>query len=231
MRACLLQGQELKANSELVLSDEAFHHLVQVCRLREKDELLVLNGLGQTAKATVQTIHKRQMILRLLELTVVNPPPKRDALFVIPKKDALEAMLKMSVELGLRKVFLVRGAYSQERLPEEKRLSSLLQSAIEQSNNPWPPEIVLLKDWSEVNWNEYQHVLCFDPVGERADKLSFAKTDGILTLIGPEGGFSPEEQLMVKQLPNGKLIAWDTPILRAPTALSMAVGWVTARMA
>jgi len=217
--------------AEVNLSGDAFHHLVQVCRLRINDEILLLNGQGKKAVAFLQTLSKRELTLKVVSVEEVPATSQLDALILVPKKDALELMLKMSVELGFRKVMLLRGAYSQERLPDEARLQSLLQSAIEQSNNPWPPEVILLKDWSEVVWNQYQHVLCFDPTGESGEQLKFKKTDGILTLIGPEGGFSPEELTLFQELSNAKRIAWQTPIMRAPTALGMATGWVTARMA
>lgn len=229
MRAICLEGKAITANTPIVLKDELFHHVVQVCRLRIGDELLVLNGEGLKAQGKITEMGKRQAIIQILEVTQTPPPAPRDALLFIPKKDALELMLKMAVELGVRRLFLFRGAYSQERIPEEARLQAVLLSAIEQSNNPWFPQIVVVKKLEDMEWNEYRHILCFDPSGSAANEFQCTLTDGILTVIGAEAGFSNEEMQYFAQLPGGLQVAWSTPILRAPTALGMAIGWVTAR--
>lgn len=230
MRACYSPGSIFLEQQEIIVIDDQFHHLVQVCRLRLNEEVLILNGKGQKALATTSSISKRELRLKIISIELSDLPIKFDALIAIPKKDALEQIVKMSIELGLRRLFLIRSTYSQERIPDISRLNSLVQSAIEQSNNPWPAEIVILKDWEEVPWRQYDHLICFDPSGSKDSDLTLNKNDSILTLVGPEGGFSKDEIKFLQTKSSCHMIAWSTPILRAPTAFSVGVGWVTARI-
>ena len=47
-----------------------------------------------------------------------------------------------------------------------------------------------------------------------------------LVIIGPEGGFSPEESGNLVSVTKAVKIHLSTPILRAPHALSVAVGFL-----
>mgnify|MGYP001199164823 CR=1 FL=1 len=47
-----------------------------------------------------------------------------------------------------------------------------------------------------------------------------------LVIIGPEGGFSPEEELFLEGGSKTIKIHLSTPILRAPHALSVAIGFL-----
>jgi RsmE family RNA methyltransferase len=57
---------------------------------------------------------------------------------------------------------------------------------------------------------------------------SFAgrKTPRTLIVIGPEGGFSPEESQTLLELKNGRALHLPTPILRTQTALIASVGYI-----
>lgn len=230
MRACYLPDAILEAGQNIILKDEQFHHLIQVCRIKLNDEVLILNGRGARGNAMVKSIAKREAILGIKSTDLVPGPRALDALVAIPKKDALELIVKMSIELGLRRLILLRSSYSQEKVPEVGRLQALIQSAVEQSNNPWTTEILVLKGWDEVPWSNYQHLICFDPSAPSSDEIFFKNTDSILTLIGPEGGFSEEEIKNLQSKSLCHMIALPTPILRAPTAFAVSAGWVTARM-
>lgn len=219
MRALL---HDSLAAGPLQLKDEAFHHLATVVRVRAGDEILLLDGQGARARARVLEVGKRTVDLAVSAPERAETSPAWDALLVVPKREALESMLKMAVELGVRKVWLLRGDYSPEKIPEAPRLQALLRSALEQSNNPWMPVVHTLEGWHEVPWSEYARVLVFDQRGAANDDLRLTSSDGILTVIGPEGGFSERDQV---SWPTVTLVALATPILRAPTAMAAAWGW------
>lgn len=206
--------------------DETFHHLVNVSRLRLGDTVLLMNGQGKMAPAKIIELTKRHASLEVGTTQYVIRSAILDVAIAIPKKDALEAMLKMSVELGVRRVWLLRGEYSPERLPEASRINALLESSLEQSNNPWLPEVMLLENWQQLPWADYQHVLAFDLAGSANLDWKPQTSDSILTLIGPEGGFSQVEKA---SWPNARMVKLDTSIMRAPTALACAWGWMLAR--
>ncbi len=211
---------------QVTVKDEPFHHLITVLRLGLGESVLMLNGEGGSATARIVEVTKRQVTLDLGQISYANRPDGLDLAIAIPKKDALETMLKMTVELGVRRIWLLRGDYSPERLPEPHRISALLQSSLEQSNNPWLPEVKLLSGWGELPWGDYAHTLACDLAGGPGCDWKAKTSDSILTLIGPEGGFSEAEKT---GWPNARLVKLETSIMRAPTALACAWGWMLAR--
>lgn len=230
MRAIVITHIPLVAGAGLDLGVDAFHHLVRVLRVREGEPILLLDGRGQRAHGLVVQVGKRHLSVDVSDPEQCPAPKPWDMAVGIPKREALELMLKMAVELGARRIFLVRANFSQEKWPEEKRIQALLTQAVEQSNNPWLPEIVLASSWEAIPWSEYAKTYCFHPGGGQEAGPPPLSSDEILTVVGPEGGFSAEEVNSFKSLPMMEFVSLQTPLMRAPTALAAAWGWMLGRM-
>jgi 16S rRNA (uracil1498-N3)-methyltransferase len=213
-------------NEQVTVKDEPFHHLINVLHLSLGDSVLLLDGRGRSAEASIIEVTKREIVLTVDKVSSAPLPEALDVAIAVPKKDALENMLKMTVELSVRRVWLLRGEHSPERLPDFHRISALLQSSLEQSNNHWLPEVRLVSGWDDLPWSDYAHVLAFDLAGQTAPAWKPRSDDSILTLIGPEGGFSQGEKAT---WPEVRMVKLETSIMRAPTALACAWGWVLAR--
>ncbi len=227
MRALYLPTTQALAGQSLLIEGEAHHHLAHVIRLQVGEELKLLNGLGGVAEVRVTGITKRVVEVKVLAVSEVPPQPSCDVLILTPKREALELMLKMATELGVGRIFLLRGALSPERLPVDTRLSALLRSALEQSNNPWLPELILCPQWEAVPVADYAAILLLDlaPV-ETTVRNTGQKT---LLVVGPEGGFSADERQRFQSWPHSQTVSLVTPILRAPTALAAGIGWWLSR--
>jgi len=145
--------KDLIAQESYMLKGESAHHLLNVVRIELNEELLLLNGLGLVVKAKVSSISKREIALTMIQQNQVDRPFLMDLALGIPKKEALELSLKQAVELGFKKIYLIRAQYSQTRLPETERLESLLISALEQSNASYLPEII------QATWEEVQSLI------------------------------------------------------------------------
>lgn len=231
MRAVLLTGQIFKTSERLSVSGETHHHLANVIRLEKSEQILLLNGAGLRAEASVLEITKKEIHFELAEVVQTPRGAQLDVLILIPKKDALESMLKAATEMGVGRIILVKGQRSQEKLPDERRVQALLQSALEQSNNPWLPVVAEAGKMSEIVLDQYGEVLMMDVVSDPARAAQKVRIAGqkTLLLVGPEGGFSPEERAMILSWPQTRTLQLPTPILRAPTALIAGLGWCHAR--
>lgn len=205
------------------LTGDSAHHLINVIRLELNDEVLLLNGAGLQVKTKVSQILKREILLTQLDHQNVSRSFKMDLALGIPKKEALELSLKQAVELGFRKIYLIRSEYSQTRLPEAERLESLLISSLEQSNSSYIPEIIH-SIWEEIPATEYGEILLMDSQSNVRQSIKSNTADSRLLIVGPEGGFSPPEIEFLHQMPGIKILKLPTPILRTPTAVSAGAG-------
>lgn len=226
MRAVFLK--DLIPQNEYILAGDILHHLVNVIRIEKDEELLLLNGKGLSVKTLVIEASKKNLKLRTISESNAERTFKLDLVLGVPKKDALELSLKQAVELGFRKIFLVRSDYSQTKVPESDRIMSLLVSALEQSNSSFLPEVIEA-NWESVPWNDYGTVLMLD-----SQTGSIGKTNRIsgvnCLIIGPEGGFSPAELTNLRKQPHLEAVLLPTPIMRTPTAVAAGAGLILQRL-
>lgn len=221
MRALWLP--DLAIQNDYVLKDENFHHLVNVVRIEATEELLLLNGKGLFVLTEVQTIQKRELRLVFKKDFRKERTYDFDLALGMPKRDALELSLKEATELGFRTIYLIRSEYSQMKFPEEDRLQKLLVSALEQSNAPFLPEVIMT-DWKEVPWTSYKETLLLDSQTDVAHKDTSFGPGARLLVVGPEGGFSPAELEFLHSRPKARVLTLPTPILRTPTAVATGAG-------
>jgi 16S rRNA (uracil1498-N3)-methyltransferase len=214
---------QLTVQDSYTLTGDAYHHLVKVVRVKVGEQLLLLNGSGLVIKTQIDLINKREVHLSHMSSKIEEHPYRLNLALGMPKKEALELCLKQAVELGFQRIFLVASAYSQRREPELERLQRILVAALEQSNAPFLPEVIYA-DWDEIPWSNFgQSVFLNSQKVSATRELAIAPGEQLL-IVGPEGGFSPEETTYISSRP-GVLNIWlPTPILRTPTAVAAGAG-------
>jgi 16S rRNA (uracil1498-N3)-methyltransferase len=224
MRAAYVQ--DLKSKPTYALAGDLLHHLVNVVRLEAGEELLLLDGKGLKVLTRVERITKKEIALTMVSDSIEERRFSIDVAIGIPKREALELCLKQATELGVRNIYLVRGAFSQMRVPEVDRLRKLLVSALEQSNAPYLPELI------ETNWALLPDLpgIFLDSQGTSMAQSSLKTPREVLLIVGPEGGLSPEELALLRGRTNLEAITLPTPILRTPTALSVGAGMLLQRL-
>lgn len=226
MRAVYIEN--LSVEESYHLRDEPFHHLVHVARVDRGEGILLLDGVGLAIECEVMSFNKREIVLKKKHHETKNLTFAIDIALGMPKKDALDLCLKQMVELGVSNCYLVRSQYSQMKLPEKERIHKQLISALEQSNSPRLTKVVS-SNFDEIDYGQYDQVLVLD--SQHPSDASKGPVSGrYLLIIGPEGGFSPEEFSFFNTLPNLKRLNLPTPIMRTPTALSCGVGVILQRL-
>jgi 16S rRNA (uracil1498-N3)-methyltransferase len=221
MRAHWLSPLEIK--DEYILTGDSLHHLVNVIRIEKGESLLLLNGEGLCVETIVEQISKKELKLRRISDYFKNQDYEFHLALGMPKRDALELSLKQATELGFKKVFLIKSDFSQMRFPEQDRLHNLLVSALEQSNASYLPEVVQAA-WSDIAWNEYDEALLLDSQTKTATPEHIKTRGKKILIVGPEGGFSPEELNYLHAVKEVKVLTLPTPILRTPTAVAAGAG-------
>lgn len=205
------------------LHDESLHHLVNVVRIEPGEKLLLLNGKGLIIETEVESVSKKELILKHLFSENSIRAFEFDLAIGMPKREALELCLKQATELGFRRIYLVKSDYSQMKFPETDRVNNLLVSALEQSNSAFLPEVISV-EWSHIPWGEYQEALLLDSQTKITKSSTNSSLSSKLLIVGPEGGFSLKEINFLHSLDQVRVAHLPTPILRTPTAVAAGAG-------
>lgn len=214
---------EKNLKSELIsVKGEKLHHLLNVIRVKNGQEILLLNGKGARWKTRVVEIKRKEVLLApITEAEVIARKNRVDLAVGKVKREALELVLRQCCELMVDKVIIFESEFSQRYKLNSERLDKLLISGIEQSNHVFKPAL-LESNFDEIPFEDYEQILYFSP--DRGEQIK--EVGKALMLIGPEGGLSQREHDFVDGYSKTKIIHLDTAILRTPTAVACAVGYL-----
>lgn len=218
-------------NNEIAVNDS--HHLVNVVRIKENEDVMLLDGKGLRAVASVTSITKKQIVFKISSSEEVAPPLNLNLAQCLVKKEAMEDIIRMSAEAGLAQIYPLQSQHSWHLFLPETRIKAILGSALEQSNNANLPIIKEQSKLADFDFSSFDHVLYFTSDPEAAKKPvpeKFQKNQKLLILIGPEGGLSPAEEEMLFTKNNFSFVHLPTPILRAPTAVLVAIGFTLSKL-
>ncbi len=226
MRALFLKHHDFKENSEIIIKNEDFHHLKNVLRIKVDEEILLLNGLGESCLSQVSIINRNDLIVRTGKIKKTPINSKIDLALSFIKKDALTEAIKKTVECGYGRVHLFESDYSQKQALKSEKLQKILKSSYEQSNSKYELEINEFKSFKEIDLSQYETIILFNSVSNEDEKLTKKVNGKCLVVIGPEGGFSQQEITLFRKLDKLIEIYAGTNIMRSPTACSYAMGHV-----
>jgi len=165
----------------ITLDDSKLHHLKNVLRMKNEDNVNISNGngkllIGKLCKNDVKVSSKKEYV-RNHETKIFVPP--------LREKNRFRFMIEKLVELNVSKLVIGKTENSQNTRIEADRISNWAISAVEQSGSPFFPDIEVT---DEIDFSIFR--ICFDISGEPINK----DTDKVDTFaIGPEGGWSPKE--------------------------------------
>jgi 16S rRNA (uracil1498-N3)-methyltransferase len=221
----------LSAGADLALSLEQGHYLANVLRLKAGDAVAVFNGRDGEWLAYVTGITKKAVALRLERKTAdVKPPPDIDYIFAPLKHARLDYLVQKATELGARRL---RPVITQRTIAERVNLERMKANAVEaaeQCNLVFVPEVhePLALPKLIAGWEQGRRLIYCD---ERATNANPHKTLAGLAppaavLVGPEGGFTPEERELLKAQSYVTAISLGPRIMRADTVAIAALALV-----
>ena len=203
-------------------------YLTQVMRLKAGDELLVFNGRDGEWRAAIAEVLKKGVILRAEAQTRPQTlGPDLELIVAVVKKARVETIVEKAAELGARRVRLVLTKRTNADRIRLDRLDAIAEEAAEQTGRLDVPRIddpikldALLEGWEAGRLLMF----CDDTGGAPAMTALREAGEGPWSiLIGPEGGFSPEEGERLRSLPSTTAVSLGPRILRADTAAIAAM--------
>ena len=228
-RRLRVESGSLRAGSREIDGD-SYHYLFRVRRLRVGDSLVLFDGAGMEASATVEEVSTQRATLRVAE-PVRHEQTTSYRLTVaqaLLKGDRMDWCFQKLTELGAheliplrtaRTVVDVRGERAKKR---HRRFEHIVADAARQCRRTWVPQVNEISDLDEL-WlraADFELPLLLWE-GEHQRPLGTALPDtapsSICLLIGPEGGFEDEEVARARAA-GFVAVGLGRHILRAETA-------------
>ncbi len=218
----LYVDQPLAPGAPVVLRDKPAHYLANVLRLGESGELLLFDGRSGEWRAVIRTAAKKQLILEVLDhIRPAEDLPPLTLAFALVKRPPLEWLIEKATELGVATLqpVITRRTVVDRLNPE--RLAAIAIEAAEQCGRTRLPTLLDPVPLAKLLDQPGISILFADETGG-VPLLAAAKPGPTTILIGPEGGFSPEERDLI--LATGATgVSLGPRILRAETAALAAV--------
>lgn len=216
------QGQRIP------LSRDQAHYLFGVMRLGLGNAVLLFNGRDGEWCAEVEETSKRSGLLKVNERTrPLLMPPDLWLLFAPIKKARTDFIVEKAAEMGAARICPVQTAYTNAERIRQDRLQAHAIEAAEQCGGTFAPEVQDLQKLNQIlrDWPQDRHLLfCDEGLAGRSSTLPNDLPQGPWAiLIGPEGGFSPDERSHLHSLPFAHAISLGPRILRADTAAVAAM--------
>lgn len=221
-------SSDLIAGAAVAPTLDQSRYLTQVMRLGVGDQLLVFNGRDGEWRASLVEVLKKGVILRAEDL--VRPQtlgPDLELIVAVVKKARVETIVEKATELGASRVRLVITRRTNTDRLRLDRLDMIAQEAAEQTGRldvPMVDDPVKLEAVLD-GWNPSRRLMfCDETGGSPAMKALAGAGEGPWAiLIGPEGGFSPEEGERLRGLTFATAVSLGPRILRADTAAITAM--------
>lgn len=223
----------MSASSDIELPREQAHYLTGVLRLASGDPVNVFNASDGEWLAYLRTVSKKTTTLRCeRRLADVSPPPDVDYIFAPLKHARLDYVVQKATELGARRLRpVITQRTIAERVNMERMRANVIEAA-EQCNLVFVPEVTEPVKLSKLlgQWDKGRALIHCDETAVIADPLMALKplAAPAAVLIGPEGGFTPEEKAELASLPFVTAISLGPRIMRADTAAVAALTLVQA---
>ena len=220
--------QPLSVGAAVLPTLDQSRYLTQVMRLKAGDALLVFNGVDGEWRCTVAEVLKKGVVLKAeAQVRPQTTVPDVHLLIAVVKKAALEFAVEKATELGAARIGLVTTRRTQGDRVRMDRLEAIAVESAEQTGRLDVPAIDLpvKLDGLLDGWDAGRRLMfCDETGGEPAMRALAAAGDGPWAiLIGPEGGFAPEERDRLRALPFTTAVSLGPRVLRADTAATAAL--------
>jgi 16S rRNA (uracil1498-N3)-methyltransferase len=229
MRRFAISAERITGD-RVTFDPEETRHLAAVLRLRAGDDVVATDGAGREFTVRIETVGATASG-RVLDVRAGRGESPLDVTLVqgIPKADKMEAIVRTSTELGVRRVWPAIGARTIVRLEpgrwreRARRWQRVAKEAAKQSRRSVVPEVATprpLAEWLDRS-DRPSLAICLwegmaDPLGQVLDRVGERPGRAVI-LVGPEGGLADQEVALARE--RGWAIASLGPrILRTETA-------------
>ncbi|MGW4461466.1 16S rRNA (uracil(1498)-N(3))-methyltransferase [Micromonospora sp. NPDC004704] len=241
MSVPLFLVEALPAGESFTLGGAEGHHAATVQRLRVGEELLLADGKGGTAAASVTAVGRGTLELRVSSFAYADAPdPRLVVVQGIAKGDRGELAVQAMTEVGVDEIVpwaasrsVVQWRGERGGRAREKWVATAREAA-KQARRPWLPVVAGAPDEStgrvvdRITGAAAGFVLHEEAtVGLSA--VDLPSTGEIVLVVGPEGGITPAEVAAFESA-GARAVRLGPAVLRTSTAGVAALAVLSARL-
>ncbi len=193
------------ANKKELPADEAMHAL-RVLRLKNGDEMMLMDGEGGFYKAGITVATSKRCMYEIRErLQLAKSWNGHIHIALSPTKmmERVEWFAEKATEIGVDELSFLNCRFSERKVMRPGRIEKIVVSAMKQSRKPWMPIVnpmIPFKELMEIPRKGMKCIAhCYSEI-ERKDLFNILTDEqhknhfeAVTVLIGPEGDFSIDE--------------------------------------
>ena len=227
-------------NNDIVIIGDDVNHIINVLRIKKTDEIQICNqDTGDNYNAEIVNYSKNEVECKIIsKINETTESNVHITLFQgIPKFEKMELIIQKNTEVGIKSIVPVIMERTVVKLDEKiaskklERWQKIAEIAAKQSMRDIIPQIGNITKLKDIDTTEFDAVL----VAYENEEHNMLKTElqklerkiksnnsseqqyNIAIVIGPEGGISEKELVMLAEK-NAKFVSLGKRILRTETA-------------
>jgi 16S rRNA (uracil1498-N3)-methyltransferase len=230
----LFVKSKLRAGGEIALVPDQAHYLGNVLRLTPGDKILLFNGADGEWCASLSDIGKKKATIKVEHQTrAQDEGPDLHYIFAPIKRGRLDSMAQKATEMGASVLQPVITRRTIAERVNTGRLQANAVEAAEQCGILSVPEVRAPQKLSKLleQWNKDRLLIFADEAAATASPVEALAAQGrhpLAVLIGPEGGFEPEERALLLQQTYVMPLSLGPRVMRADTAAVACLALVNA---
>jgi len=213
----------LEDSTQCELAENEVHHVANVLRLGVGEAITLTNGKGLLGEGSIVVATKKRVTIALQKVLKTPQPAYHNlslAVGLLKNRDRMEWLAEKATEVGIGKLIWMHTSRSERGKVRLDRMEGVVTAAMKQSLQMWKPAVELagfqeIMDGAAAG--NQQIIMAHEKATESIDLSVDQTVKPTLLLVGPEGGFTPEEVENVVKV-GGKSLLISRNRLRTETA-------------
>ena len=209
---------------------EILHKIKDVLALKASEKIYIFNGMGREYAYEIKDVSRHCVSLTNQQLNRGIKETKNKIILAVPllKEQKIEYILERATELGVERFqpfICERSIREKPSKGKMKRWGRIIEEATRQSDRLWIPKIEEPLGFDDLIKKDFNTKMCASIEGKHIKDIQVRNLEEILLMVGPEGDFSPQELVKMKNCDFNFMKLADN-ILSVETASIFMVGLV-----
>lgn len=227
--------QQNISDKTIIISQPEYHHIIDVLRFNEGDNIVIFDGKGNEYSGKINSINRKDKTVNVQIENVFKEKNKRPLILVqsLIKSVNMDLIFQKATEIGVTHIYPLISANSVVKIDSKTQNAKLekwrriTEEASKQCGRNWIPFIDKIWDIEEIVQvlNPIDCKLICAPRGHSKSLKNIPDnlSNSVAVMVGPEGDFTDKEIAFICD--NGWTpIHLGKTILRAETAVIAVLG-------